>query len=46
VIVESLGDHGVGDFSLRSDVLGGGKVVTATFFYQNRFGDRISQRGQ
>ena len=32
----------VGDLDVRSDLLGNGKAIQATFFYQNRFGNRVS----
>ncbi len=44
IVVGSLGGSKAGDFTMRSDVLGGGKVATVTFFYQNRSGERISER--
>jgi hypothetical protein len=42
LVIGSLRGSKAGDFSVRNDVLGGGNVATVTFFYQNRFGQRIS----
>jgi hypothetical protein len=44
IVVGSLGGSKAGDFTVRSDVLGGSKVATVTYFYQNRSGERISER--
>lgn len=46
LVIGSLRGSKAGDFSVRTDVLGGGKVATVTFFYQNRFGQRMSSTQQ
>lgn len=43
LVIGSFGGPKVSDLDVRNDVLGGGKSLQATFFYQNRFGGRVSQ---
>jgi hypothetical protein len=41
-VVGSFSGPKMGDFDVRNDLLALGKLVRATFFYQNRFGERVS----
>ncbi len=42
VIIGSFSGPLLDDLNVRSDVLEGGFAIQATFFYQNRFGQRVS----
>ncbi len=42
LVIGSFGGPPIGDLSVRGDVIGGGTAIQATFFYQNRFGQRVS----
>lgn len=43
LVIGSFSGPKAGDLNVRSDVIGSGKALQATFFYQNRFGQRVSQ---
>jgi hypothetical protein len=43
LIIGSFSGPKPGDLDLRSDVIGSGNALQATFFYQNRFGQRVSE---
>ncbi len=42
LVIGSFGGPKNGGLAVRNDLLGNGKAVQATFFYQNRFGQRVS----
>jgi hypothetical protein len=44
LIIGTLSGPAVGTISLKSAALGPSTALRVTFFYQNRFGDRISER--
>lgn len=46
LIIGSFGGPRIGDLDVRNDVLGGNTAIQATFFYQNRFGQRLSEEEQ
>jgi hypothetical protein len=43
LVIGSFSGPSVGDLDVRGDVIGGGTAIQATFFYQNRFGQRVSE---
>ncbi len=43
LVIGSFGGPKVGGLDVRSDVLGNGTAIQVTFFYQGRFGQRLSQ---
>lgn len=42
LVIGSFSGPVVGDLDVRDDVIGNGTAIQATFFYQNRFGQRVS----
>ncbi len=43
LVIGSFGGPKISDLDVRNDVLGSGQSLQVTFFYQNRFGGRVSQ---
>jgi hypothetical protein len=44
LVIGSFSGPKAGTLNVRSDLVGNGKALQATFFYQNRFGQRMSQK--
>ena len=44
VVIGSFSGPSVDGLDVRNNLIGEGKALRITYFYQNRFGDRISQR--
>jgi len=43
LVIGSFGGPVLGGLDVRDDVIGSGTAIQATFFYQNRFGQRLSE---